>query len=278
LSGLTFYTNAGAFVLGGNSVNLSGNIVNNSPATQTINLPLVLVGSSQTVNAASGNIVISGPISESGGSSSLTKTGAGKVILSSMNTYTGGTAVLGGTLVATCSGAVPSGGSLTVGAGGVFVFDPSAAAATIAGPAASAMVAPVTATAGAVLDSVAGDSPAALATVDETQARPAAAVGISSGSSIATMPLAPRHLAAMAATSTGRSDAAVAHDTVIVRRYAGDSAAAEAWWNVLNSRGQDNKKPAAIQALDALWAAYYPGAKVGQAFQPDETGMSGWKA
>jgi autotransporter-associated beta strand protein len=220
-----------------------GNVQVTAPGSATAEL---------TIDSTNGNPIPAGGLSYSGGGG-LIKTGPGSVTLSQTNTYTGGTAVQGGTLIATCSGAVPSGGSLTVGAGGVFVFDPAATAATIASTTASATPAIA---AGAVQGLAAGDSPAGPVTVGETQAGPLAAVVVSSGSSIATMPVAPRHSAAIAATSRGRADAAVAHDTVIARRYTGDSAAAEAWWSTLSSRGQDHKKPAAIQALDAVWAAY----------------------
>ena len=42
--GMTFNARAGTFVLGGNAVDLAGDITNNSANTQTIDLPLVLTG------------------------------------------------------------------------------------------------------------------------------------------------------------------------------------------------------------------------------------------
>ena len=68
VSGITFNADAGAAVLDGNAVELSGDIVNQSPNTQTINLPLTLIGGSQTIDAAAGNVVIAGGIGQSGGS------------------------------------------------------------------------------------------------------------------------------------------------------------------------------------------------------------------
>ena len=70
-----------------------------------------------------------------GGGGSLTQAGKGSLILGGSNAYTGGTYVAAGTLFVTNSDALPSGTSLTVGAGGTFVFDPSATVATFSGSA-----------------------------------------------------------------------------------------------------------------------------------------------
>ena len=80
----------------------------------------------------------SGPI---GGS--LTKTGLGTLLLSGENTYTGPTTVDAGTLAITSSAALPSGTSLTVAAGGTFIFDPSLAGSPVVGSAVTAGVAAV---------------------------------------------------------------------------------------------------------------------------------------
>ena len=55
----------------------------------------------------------------------LSLTGSGALILSGTNTYTGGTTIGGGTLFVTNSEALANGTSLTIDAGGTFVFDPS---------------------------------------------------------------------------------------------------------------------------------------------------------
>jgi len=73
----------------------------------------------------------SGPTTDGG----LTKVGAGTLILTTANSYSGGTTVEDGTLAISTAAALPTGTSLTVGAGGVFIFDP---AYVSAGPAASA--------------------------------------------------------------------------------------------------------------------------------------------
>jgi autotransporter-associated beta strand protein len=61
----------------------------------------------------------------------LTKVGAGTLVLTGINTYTGRTNVVDGTLVLTNNEAIADGTNLTVGAGGTFVFDPSAAGAAV---------------------------------------------------------------------------------------------------------------------------------------------------
>jgi autotransporter-associated beta strand protein len=70
------------------------------------------------------------------GSEALIMQGSGQLILSGSNTYTGGTDVESGTLIVNSSSAIPDGSSLTVGAGGTFIFDSSvsgAPAVTMAG-------------------------------------------------------------------------------------------------------------------------------------------------
>ena len=57
------------------------------------------------------------------GSGQLVKNGSGTTTLSGDNNYSGGTTVLGGTLLVTTANALPDGGSLTIGAGGILVFD-----------------------------------------------------------------------------------------------------------------------------------------------------------
>jgi len=57
----------------------------------------------------------------------LSKIGAGTLVLSGSDTYTGSTTVAAGALVVTTAAALPSGTSLTVNAGGTFLFDPLAA-------------------------------------------------------------------------------------------------------------------------------------------------------
>jgi len=85
-NGITFNATAGAFVVGGNTLTLGGDIVNNSAGPQTINAGLALTAA-RTVNAASGNVALGGSVT---GAFNLVKTGTGKLALSG----TGGTSQL----------------------------------------------------------------------------------------------------------------------------------------------------------------------------------------
>ena len=74
---------------------------------------------------------LSGSVSQAPGvAAALTLSGDGELILSGTSSYTGGTYVEGGTLYVTQSIALPDGTSLTVGADGIFIFDPSATSAS----------------------------------------------------------------------------------------------------------------------------------------------------
>ncbi len=79
-----------------------------------------------TTYATGGTFTYSGSIS---GNEGLIKLGPGELILSGSDTFDGGTTVEAGTLIATNSNAIPRETSLTVGPGGIFVFDPSQAGA-----------------------------------------------------------------------------------------------------------------------------------------------------
>jgi fibronectin-binding autotransporter adhesin len=108
-SGITFNVSAGAFVIGGNAINLAGDIVNNSTSLQTVNTNLVMQ-TNINFSAASGNLAVGGAIS---GAFSLTKLGNETLTLSGTNSYTGGTNVTAGRLLIEPTGpstsALPSG-------------------------------------------------------------------------------------------------------------------------------------------------------------------------
>jgi autotransporter-associated beta strand protein len=82
-----------------------------------VTLSATVKPASVTFNNSSGNYTLSGA-GTIAGSGSLTKTGTGSLTLSTVNTYTGGTFVNGGTLIAAASGAVPTNQALSIGAAG----------------------------------------------------------------------------------------------------------------------------------------------------------------
>jgi autotransporter-associated beta strand protein len=111
-----------------------------------------------TLTLDSGGSLIGGPIAAAAyqlndgtssaklsGPGGLTKDTGGAVTLSGPNSYTGGTLVKDGKLTVVNTGALPDGTSLTIGAGGIFVFDPSQSASSLsAAGTASASVVKVT--------------------------------------------------------------------------------------------------------------------------------------
>jgi len=81
-------------------------------------LPLALNGTC-TLDTSGNDVNLNGPAS---GLAGLTKIGAGTLMLTAANNYMGGTTVSGGTLVVADAGALPPGGSLTIGADGIVVL------------------------------------------------------------------------------------------------------------------------------------------------------------
>ena len=101
-TGVTFNTNAGSFTIStAESATLTltngTGIINNSTNAQTLNVPVAL-SAAQTVNAASGDLAISGSIS---GDGALTKTGNNALTFSANNTLGGIVNVNKGTLAIT---------------------------------------------------------------------------------------------------------------------------------------------------------------------------------
>lgn len=98
---LNFSSNAGAFILGGNALNLGQGITNDSAATQTINLNLDFTYAVDhfstnryfNVTAPNGSLVINGRIagvtSSYGRNYSVTKVGPGLLTLAGLNTFPG---------------------------------------------------------------------------------------------------------------------------------------------------------------------------------------------
>jgi autotransporter-associated beta strand protein len=73
----------------------------------------VVLGTNVTLRNFGQPVYLLGNVSETGGSRSLTLSGAGAVVLSGVNTYTGGTAVQSGALFFSNAGAVPTTGALS---------------------------------------------------------------------------------------------------------------------------------------------------------------------
>jgi autotransporter-associated beta strand protein len=94
-SGLTFNPGSGPFTLTGTGIALTGGITNNSTKLQTNNLSLQ-VGELVVSVTNGGTLILNGAVASASGS--LTKVGAGTLILNSLNTYPGGTTIRQGTI------------------------------------------------------------------------------------------------------------------------------------------------------------------------------------
>ncbi len=109
---ITFNSGAGPFRLTGNRIALGGNIANNDGDNQQLDMDMLLAGT-RTLNAGSGNLLLNGVLSGSGG---LVKSGATTVVLAGDNTYEGATSVNSGFLRITHDRALGSAaGGTTVG-------------------------------------------------------------------------------------------------------------------------------------------------------------------
>jgi autotransporter-associated beta strand protein len=130
---IVFTPSAGAFVLGGNSVVLSASsalsVVNNSTATETIDLPLNVIGS-RSIDAVAGPIVIGGGLSNSATGSpagmffgavpsslAASQVSTSVVILNSSATYTTTSTGTADTTVESGALQIGAGGSLPTGNG-----------------------------------------------------------------------------------------------------------------------------------------------------------------
>ena len=106
-SDIVFDFGAAPFTVGGNSISMAGDIINNSSNNQTVNLPLALSRAVGTVvNTGTKNITLGGAISDGASAGKLIKIGSGTLTLTAVNSYTGGNTVNAGTL------AVSGGGTL----------------------------------------------------------------------------------------------------------------------------------------------------------------------
>ena len=116
--------------------------------THSITAPVGIANGNLTVTESSlGRLAISGNISDDNNLESLTLggDGSGVLVLSGTNTYGGGTIVTAGKLIVTNPAALPSGGSLAVGANAATIFGgpvvPDSQAATVPEPSTLALLA-----------------------------------------------------------------------------------------------------------------------------------------
>ena len=91
--------------------------------SDTISAPVALDSNVALLPAAGSQLTISGAIS---GPGALSVDDRGTVVLTGTNTYTGGTTVVVGTLIVPNPSSIAANTSLTIGAGGTFIFDPLA--------------------------------------------------------------------------------------------------------------------------------------------------------
>ncbi len=115
-AGITFNNTAGAFVLTGNRITLTGNVTNSDADLQTINLDMIL-GSTRTFNVNSGSIAVGGILSGAGGLTLATNISTARTLtLTGNNSYTGTTTVNGGILqVGGSAGDIAESTSIIVG-------------------------------------------------------------------------------------------------------------------------------------------------------------------
>ncbi|MCE9609222.1 MAG: autotransporter-associated beta strand repeat-containing protein [Chthoniobacter sp.] len=97
---ITFNAGSAAFTLNGNTVNLTGDVINNSASTQTIGNPLTLDGGTRTFNAAAGDLVLGSGIAQAAAQTNgVVKSGSFALKLNGTSSYGGATTVTAGTLL-----------------------------------------------------------------------------------------------------------------------------------------------------------------------------------
>ena len=127
---LEFDNTAASFILGGNRINLSEGITNNSSNAQTINMAMTIAPSS-TVNTGAQNMTINGNLDGTGGV--LTKSGSGTLYLAGNNTMTGGVGINQGMVsVATSTALGGAGATVRFGGGTLDVTAPISSPAGLA--------------------------------------------------------------------------------------------------------------------------------------------------
>ena len=115
-AGITFNTGAGAFVLTGSRITLTGNVTNNDDSLQTLNLDMIM-GATRTFTVASGDLAVGGILSGSGGFTLAQSTSTARTLtLTGANTYSGTTTVGSGTLIVSgAAGTINASTSISIG-------------------------------------------------------------------------------------------------------------------------------------------------------------------
>ena len=113
-SGITFADGSGSFLLSGNSIVLDGPLINLDDEVKTVDVPIELT-SNTLFNAESGDLALSSVIS---GDYGLNKSGGGRLLLETNNSFTGESIVSTGAVVFSVNNALGSSGSGTVVADG----------------------------------------------------------------------------------------------------------------------------------------------------------------
>jgi len=217
-----------------------------------------------TIDSTRGDPIPAGGLNYSG-AGGLVKTGTGSIGLSGANTYMGGTTVLEGTLVATNPAALPGGTSLTIGAGGTFIFDP-----TLAASSATKLV--------SASDSSSAESQASSDQPPASKVPAGKVPAIIRPNGVLQYVVAPRDRRS-SASAVLRSFAGPAHEdtleasahaavlyqigreginATVSPHYAADLAWLAASGSIGDSSDQNQKKDHSIHALDAVLAEYSP--------------------
>jgi autotransporter-associated beta strand protein len=210
----------------------------------TIGVPVVLQSNVVVLPAAGSQLILSRGIS---GPGQFTVDAPGNVIFTAANTYTGGTTVSAGTLTITTPSAIATGTSLTVNAGGVFIFDPAATTTPSTAAVATATTAVSTNASIAAVDTPAAAAvssvPSLAAVATQTPALPLAALPQVASSSPAGGRLAARS-----------PDASDLH-AVVMSQFVGPLAAKPLSSLTLPHVGEDGKETASAKiAGNPAWA------------------------
>jgi len=190
-----------------------------------------------------------------GSSSGGLEVDGGSLTLSGSNGFAGGTSVNGGRLLVTTAGALPGGQSLTIGAGGIFIFDPSSGGASVA----AASAAPATLTQGRMaVESLSGGSSQSptvpSAALPPRQSSPGTAPGALLPDRLAWPPMAENAVLRPAQTAqAGRMEHVPARGNATV---AADLAWSRQASNSPDAADQTQKKARALLALDATFVQY----------------------